>query len=74
MARITRQGKAMHRAWVVEVFAPFLAAADDPEALTDLLVVATDVYAWKLLRRDRGLSRERTESRMRRLVEGLLTT
>jgi AcrR family transcriptional regulator len=72
MARITEQGKAMHRAWVAEVFAPFLVRADDAEALTDLLVVATDVYAWKLLRRDRGLSRVRTESRMRRLVDALL--
>jgi AcrR family transcriptional regulator len=72
MRRITEQGKAMHRAWVAEVFAPFIAAAGDAEALTDLLVVATDVYAWKLLRRDRGLSRERTESRLRRLVEALL--
>jgi AcrR family transcriptional regulator len=72
MARITEHGKAMHRAWVAEVFAPFITGADDAEALTDLLVVATDVYAWKLLRRDRGLSRERTESRIRRLVEALL--
>jgi AcrR family transcriptional regulator len=72
MARITEQGKALHRAWVGEVFAPFLAEADDGEVLTDLLVVATDVYTWKLLRRDRGLSRDRTESRIRRLVEALL--
>jgi AcrR family transcriptional regulator len=72
MARITEQGKALHRAWVAEVFAPFLAAADDAEELTDLLVVATDVYTWKLLRRDRGLGRDRTESRMRRLVDALL--
>jgi hypothetical protein len=34
----------------------------------DLLVVATDVYAWKLLRRDRGLSRNQTTERVRRLV------
>jgi AcrR family transcriptional regulator len=72
MARITEQGKALHRTWVGEVFAPFLARADDAEVLTDLLVVATDVYTWKLLRRDRGLSRDRTESRIRRLVEALL--
>jgi AcrR family transcriptional regulator len=72
MARITEQGKALHRTWVGEVFAPFLARADDAEVLTDLLVVATDVYTWKLLRRDRGLSRDRTESRIRRLVDALL--
>jgi AcrR family transcriptional regulator len=72
MARITDQGKALHRAWVGEVFAPFLALADDAAELTDLLVVATDVYTWKLLRRDRGLSRDRTEDRMSRLVDALL--
>ena len=27
-------------------------------------MVATDVYTWKLLRRDRGLGRDRTENRM----------
>jgi AcrR family transcriptional regulator len=72
MARITEQGKALHRAWVQEVFAPYVAGADDPEELTDLLVVATDVYTWKLLRRDRGLGRDRTERRMRHLVDRLL--
>jgi AcrR family transcriptional regulator len=72
MARITEQGKALHRAWVEEVFAPHLDGAPDPEELTDLLVVATDVYTWKLLRRDRGLGRDRTERRMRSLVTRLL--
>jgi AcrR family transcriptional regulator len=73
MARVTRQGKAMHRAWVEEVFAPYLDEAADADALTDLLVVATDVYTWKLLRRDRRLGRQRTEERIRRLVDAVLT-
>jgi AcrR family transcriptional regulator len=73
MARISEHGRALHRSWVEEVFAPYLAEADAPDELADLLVVATDVYAWKLLRRDRGLGRARTESRMRRLVSALLT-
>jgi AcrR family transcriptional regulator len=73
MARVTRQGKAMHRAWVEEVFAPYLDEAADAETLTDLLVVATDVYTWKLLRRDRRLGRQRTEERIRRLVDAVLT-
>jgi AcrR family transcriptional regulator len=72
MARITEQGKALHRAWVEEVFAPFLDRTDDAEALTDLLVVVTDVYTWKLLRRDRRLGRDRTEQRMRHLVDAVL--
>jgi AcrR family transcriptional regulator len=74
MRRVTDNGRRMHRTWVEEVFAPYVADADDAEALTDLLVVATDVYAWKLLRRDRGLSRNQTESRMRALVGAVLTT
>jgi hypothetical protein len=62
----------MHRAWVEEVFAPFLDGTHDADALVDLLVVATDVYAWKLLRRDRGLSRSSTEARLKQLVGAVL--
>jgi len=65
---ITEAGKRLHRDWVEEVFAPF----SPGEPLVDLLVVATDVYAWKLLRVDRGLSRKRTEERMTTLVHALL--
>jgi AcrR family transcriptional regulator len=73
VARITNTGKGLHRAWVTEVFEPFLPAAQEPrEELLDLLVVATDVYAWKLLRLDRGLSRSRTQERMDLLVRTVL--
>lgn len=71
--RITDHGKALHRTWVEEVFAPFL-DRPDAEDLTDLLVVATDVYTWKLLRRDRGLSRGSTEDRIKQLVSAVLAT
>jgi AcrR family transcriptional regulator len=74
MTRITDQGKAMHRAWVHEVFAPYLSSADEAEELANLLVVATDVYTWKLLRRDRRMSRDRTERHMRHLVQRVLGT
>ena len=74
MAAATTSGKHLHRAWVETTFAPLLEAAEDRDELTDLLVVATDVYTWKLLRRDRGLSRRATEQRMRRLVDALLDT
>jgi AcrR family transcriptional regulator len=72
--RTTDEGKRMHRSWVREVFAPYLDArpAASREELTDLLVVATDVYAWKLLRRDRRLSRAVTERRINRLVMAVL--
>ncbi len=72
MRRLTDEGRRLHRSWVEEVFAPHLARSEDPERLGDLLVVATDVYAWKLLRRDRGLSRVRTEEHLLHLVRALL--
>jgi AcrR family transcriptional regulator len=66
-------GKQMHRTWVREVFAPLLPAdtGTHDEAI-DLLVVATDVYTWKLMRRDRGLSRHQTEQRINALVSAVL--
>lgn len=76
IAALAARGRRLHRDWVRAVFAPQLeqSAADDRGVLEDLLVVATDVYTWKLLRRDGGLSRARAEERMhtmiRRLVEG----
>ena len=73
--RLLRTGRGVHRRWVAGVFAPWIAAlpAADADGLTDLLVVATDVYTWKLLRRDRGLSAGDTRQRMRQLIEALLT-
>jgi len=57
-------GRAGHREWVETMFAA--------PALTAELVVVTDVYAWKLLRRDQGLSRDATVAAIRRMVDGLL--
>jgi AcrR family transcriptional regulator len=72
--RITDRGRHTHREWVEQVFGPQLDArpARDREALTDLLVVATDVYTWKLLRRDRGLERPQAEGRVRHMIAALL--
>jgi AcrR family transcriptional regulator len=66
-------GKQMHRSWVAEVFGPFLpAGSGDRDEAIDLLVVATDVYTWKLMRRDRGMSRSQTEHRINALVSAVL--
>lgn len=67
---LTDRGRIMHRNWVSEVFAPFTTH----DAMVDLLVVATDAYTWKLLRRDRGLTRSQTEQRMKTLVQAILRT
>jgi AcrR family transcriptional regulator len=68
-------GRRLHREQIAELFAPQLAERPraDHEALIDLLVVATDVYTWKLLRRDRGLDRPTAEQRVRQLIAGILT-
>lgn len=67
-------GRRTHREWVERVFEPQLEAyaLDEREAVTDLLVVATDVYTWKLLRRDRALGREQAEARVKRLIAAVL--
>lgn len=74
--QLSEAGKATHRDWVVEVFAPHLEGLTSAgrEQAVDLLVVATDVYTWKLLRRDRRHSRSQTEDRMITLVSAVLAT
>jgi AcrR family transcriptional regulator len=65
-------GRRVHREWVEEVFAPQLAGRRDREELVDLLVVATDVLTWKILRRDGGMNCSTTCKRMLRLVQAIL--
>jgi AcrR family transcriptional regulator len=73
-AEITARGKQLHRDWVGTAFADRLARHDPArlEALTDLLVVATDVYAWKLLALDRRLPEALVLDRMHTLVDAIL--
>jgi AcrR family transcriptional regulator len=72
--QVTERGRSMHRDWVERVFAPQLAGypAGDRAALTDLLVVATDVYTWKLLRRDRALGLKSARARVRHLITAIV--
>ena len=74
VSRLTNRGRAMHRAWVEDVFNLQLGdvTGSEREEMIDMLVIATDVYTWKILRRDRGLSRKVVERRMLRLVEAVL--
>jgi AcrR family transcriptional regulator len=72
IAAVVGPGKLLHRAWVEEMFAPQVAGRPDRGEVVDLLVVATDVYAWKLLRRDRGLDAATTRARMLALVGAIL--
>ena len=71
-AAVTTGGKRLHRTWVETVFADRLPDGDEREALVDLLVVATDVYAWKLLHLDRALPAEVVVARMRTMTDAIL--
>ncbi len=74
--RALEDGRRLHREWVDQVFAPALHRMDpnDRAERARLLVVATDVYSWKLLRRDMALSRSETERHLRRLVDAVLSS
>jgi AcrR family transcriptional regulator len=67
------RGRAGHQAWVERVFAGTLAGlrGKDRSRRIAELVVVTDVYTWKLLRRDKGLDRDQTVAAMRELVLAL---
>jgi AcrR family transcriptional regulator len=51
---ITDHGRADHRLWVGQVFAPWLSRleAEERDNAHDRLVIALDVYVWKLVRVD----------------------
>jgi AcrR family transcriptional regulator len=74
LREFAERGRHGHRAWCAEVFAPALASRRgvDRTRLLAQLVAVCDVYVWKLLRRDAGLSRRQTELAMTELVGPLL--
>ncbi len=70
---MTDAGRTKHRQWVETVFGTQLPRQSAPRSrLIDALVVATDVYSWKLLRMDRGLSVEDVHDRMYFTTQAIL--
>ena len=73
IAAITSTARAYHRAWCARVFSPsldVLTGAERDRRLAQLVAVC-DVYTWKLLRRDSGLSRRQVSTALRELLEPL---
>jgi AcrR family transcriptional regulator len=70
------QGRENHRDGVKTAFAPQLARRQGGARaqLLNILVVLTDVYVWKLLRRDLALSRPAAEAAMGKMITSVLTT
>jgi len=67
-------GRSEHRRWVSSGFveSPGKVDAISRRRAVDALVIATDVYTWKLLRRDMGRSVAATAATMKRLVQAVL--
>jgi AcrR family transcriptional regulator len=73
-AAVAEHGRRSHRSWVEAAFADSL-SGHRPAARRRMelgLLAATDVYVWKLLRRDFSLDRKGAESTMQQLVRGVL--
>ncbi len=68
-------GRENHRDWVKVAFAPQLAQrrGSARTRLHNALIAATDVYVWKVLRRDRALTRPAAEAVVREMVVSLVT-
>ena len=74
LSEIVDRGRSLHRGWCARVFAPGLAGhrgADRRRRLAQFVAVC-DVYTWKLLRRDAGLSRRQTELALVELLNPML--
>jgi len=71
---VADRGRVLHREWCARVFAPTLEGREGAERRRRAaqLVAVCDVYTWKLLRRDAGLSRRQTELAMVELLQPIL--
>ncbi|MDO8732683.1 MAG: helix-turn-helix domain-containing protein [Actinomycetota bacterium] len=71
---IVDMGRELHRDWCARVFAQGLTGLTGVERQRRLaqLVAVCDVYMWKLLRRDAGLSRRQTELALVELINPLV--
>lgn len=71
--RVVEAGRVAHAEWVSRVFAPALASSPARRRRQALqLVVATDVYTWKLLRRDRRLEVREVRAVMSGMCEAIM--
>lgn len=71
---IVRIGRERHRERVESVLAPQLERLGGRERtrVVDALVCASDVYTWKLLRRDMARSRPDAEDSMKLMIDAIL--
>ena len=69
------RGRRSFQSWLHEMLGDLMPGDDEPEEQRRVLLglhAALDVFSWKLLRRDLGLSREQTERQLTDLALGVL--
>jgi AcrR family transcriptional regulator len=68
------EGRQYHQAWVERVFLPYLkrCSTNDGQRVKAQLAAICDMYMWKLLRVDGGLSREAAESALKDMLTAVL--
>jgi AcrR family transcriptional regulator len=71
---LTDAGRVYHQEWCERVFAPGLEGLKGAERERRIaqIVAITDLYVWKVLRREKGLSRRQTKLAMQELLEPLM--
>jgi AcrR family transcriptional regulator len=76
LKRTLDEGRKHHRDWVKRAFAPQLAEHHGATRaqLFNIIVVATDLYVWKILRRDIALGRSAAEATVRKMIAGVTGT
>jgi AcrR family transcriptional regulator len=73
LGSLVRAARRAHHDWLQRVLANRLpASANERRRTVNALHAVTDVYTWKLLRRDLSLGRAETERTMATMVEALL--
>ncbi|GAA4396989.1 hypothetical protein GCM10023187_05730 [Nibrella viscosa] len=72
--KLLDRGRAYHREWCARVFGPYLPApgSDEYEIKLAALIAATEIYLWKLLRKDLQRSYSQTLQVFRLLVDGII--
>lgn len=74
--KMLQAGREYHREWCERIFAPYLPGkkAKSYEQNLTAFVAATELYLWKLMRRDLNQSSEQTYKTFLKLVNGLVST
>ncbi len=74
LKRVNDAGRAHHRKWIETTFAPWLdrLSAAERRRRVDTLVAATDLYVWRLVRRDMGRSPQHVRAVMHSMIQDAL--